>query len=70
MFEKKASPVQVGNQFVKTGGSQRIWTVTGIANDHARLISKQGSSENITISVNALEDRSLFLRFVPDPVRD
>jgi len=66
MFGKKAPPVLIGDRFIKTGGPQKVWTVMKICNSHARLVSKQLSPEQITISVNALADRALFQPLVPE----
>jgi len=68
MFGKKAPPVQIGDNFVKTGGTRKVWTVIDIANAHARLVSRQLSPEHITISVRALADRALFQPIVPEGV--
>lgn len=60
MFRRKVPQVQIGDRFIKTGGSPKVWTVTRIIDAHARLVSKQLSPEQITISVCALGDRALF----------
>jgi hypothetical protein len=66
MFGRKISRVQVGDSFTKTGGNRKIWTVTSICDAHARLVSKQPSPEQITISVGALADRALFEPFASE----
>jgi len=70
MFGRKAPPVQVGDRFVKTGGNPKVWTVMGIMDSHARLVSKQLSPEHITISVWALSDRQLFQPLLAEPVAE
>ncbi len=70
MFRRKAPLIQVGDCFVKTGGSRKIWTVMRIMDAHAQLVSKQLYSEHITISVCALADRALFQPLACEPAGD
>ncbi|MGE5505253.1 MAG: hypothetical protein ACM31L_12585 [Actinomycetota bacterium] len=65
MFGRKAPRVQVGDRFVKTGGSRKVWTVVELSAAHAQLASDQPTSEHITIAVNALVDSRLFLPATP-----
>jgi hypothetical protein len=70
MFRKKSPPIRIGDHFVKTGGTRKVWTVIDIANAHARLVSRQLSPEHITISVRALADRSLFQPIAADAAEE
>ena len=67
MFGRKPPPVQIGDSFVKAGGSRKIWTVMTIADAHARLVSHQACREHITISIRALADRALFVPCGSEP---